>query len=105
MAVALDGNVGRADGGRIGRMAETELAPPRSDRTLDAKGLDCPLPILKTKVALSRMAAGEVLHVAATDPHSVIDFKAFSARTAHELVHHEERGGVFEFWVKNAGPA
>ena len=62
-------------------MGETELAPPRSDVTLDAKGLDCPLPILKTKVALSRMKAGEVLHVAATDPHSVIDFKAFCART------------------------
>lgn len=86
-------------------MGEPELAPPRFDFSLDAKGLDCPLPILKTKVALSRMNAGEVLHVAATDPHSVIDFKAFCARTAHELVHHEGHGDLFEFWVRNAGRA
>ena len=86
-------------------MGGTECAPSRPDGALDARGLDCPLPILKTKVALSRMKAGEVLHVAATDPHSVIDFKAFCARTLHELVHHEEHGGRFEFWVRNAGPA
>ena len=86
-------------------MGETGVGSPPSDCTLDAKGLDCPLPILKTKVALSRMKAGEVLHVAATDPHSVIDFKAFCARTPHELVHHEEHGDLFEFWVRNAGPA
>ena len=86
-------------------MGETELGSPRSDGTLDAKGLDCPLPILKTKVALSRMKTGEGLHVAATDPHSVIDFKAFCARTPHELVHHEAQGDLFEFWVRNAGPA
>ena len=82
-------------------MGDIELAPPPADRTLDAKGLDCPLPILRTKVELSRMAAGEVLHVQATDPHSVIDFKAFCARTPHELVHHEARDDLFEFWVKN----
>ena len=83
-------------------MGEIELAPPLSDYTLDAKGLDCPLPILKTKVALSRMQAGEVLHVAATDPHAVIDFKAFCARTAHELVHHEGGSGLYEFWLRKS---
>jgi len=86
-------------------MDETTLGSPPFDGTLDARGLDCPLPILKTKVALSRMKAGEVLHVAATDPHSVIDFKAFCVRTPHELVHHQEHGDLFEFWVRNAGPA
>ena len=86
-------------------MDETALGSPPFDGTLDARGLDCPLPILKTKVALSRMKAGEVLHVAATDPHSVIDFKAFCVRTPHELVHHQEHGDLFEFWVRNAGPA
>lgn len=87
-------------------MGGPDLAPLRSDRALDAKGLACPLPILKTKVALSRMNAGEVLHVAATDPHSVIDFKAFCARTPHELVHYEEGGGggggLFEFWLRKS---
>ena len=50
------------------------------------------------------MNAGEVLHVAATDPHSVIDFKAFCARTPHELVHYEEGGGggLFEFWLRKS---
>lgn len=86
-------------------MGETGVGSPPSDGTLDAKGLDCPLPILKTKLALSRMKAGEVLHVAATDPHSVIDFKAFCARTPHELVHHRIHGELFEFWVRNAGSA
>ena len=86
-------------------MGESAPGSPPSACTLDAKGLDCPLPILKTKVALSRMKAGEVLHVAATDPHSVIDFKAFCARTPHELVHHEAHDDFFEFWVRNAGPA
>ena len=84
-------------------MGDSELALPPADALLDAKGLDCPLPILKTKVALSRMKAGEVLHVAATDPHSVIDFKAFCARTPHELVRHEDGGGLFEFWLRKSG--
>ena len=83
-------------------MVGTGPVLPPADRTLDAKGLDCPLPILKTKVALSRMKTGEVLFVAATDPHSVIDFKAFCARTPHELIHHEDGGGLFEFWLRRS---
>ena len=58
----------------------------KEDQTLDAKGLNCPLPILKTKVLLNKMKAGEILYVEATDPHSVIDFEAYCARTDHELL-------------------
>lgn len=62
-------------------------ALPRHDQYLDAKGLNCPLPVLKAKLALNRMAPGEVLLVEATDPHAVIDFEAYCARTGHELLH------------------
>ena len=55
-------------------------------KELDARGLNCPLPILKTKKALSDMASGEVLRVIATDPGSVRDFAAFAKQTGHNLV-------------------
>lgn len=67
---------------------------------LDLSGLNCPLPILRTKIALADRAPGEVVHVIATDPHSVLDFKAFCARTGHELVDHVPGPEVFEFWVR-----
>lgn len=85
--------------------ATAAAAVPVADRALDAKGLDCPLPILRTKVALAKMGVGEVLHVVATDPHSRIDFKAFCARTPHELMHMEEGDGLYQFWIRNAGAA
>lgn len=80
------------------------------DNSLDAKGLNCPLPILKTKVLLNRMQPGEVLYVEATDPHSVVDFEAYCARTGHELVHkvEAEDEGLYAFYIRrieNAKPA
>ena len=68
-------------------------------RDLDLRGLDCPLPILRTKQALREMAPGERLRVRATDPHSVIDFRGFCDTTDNTLLHHEEAGGVFTFWL------
>ena len=56
---------------------------------IDLSGLVCPLPILKTKQALQNMQAGEVLKVVTTDPHSEIDFKAFIAKSNHELCNFE----------------
>lgn len=58
----------------------------RKDRTLDVKGLNCPLPILKTKVVLNEMDVGGILYVEATDPHAVIDFEAYCASTEHKLL-------------------
>ena len=55
------------------------------NREVDARGLSCPLPILKAKKALAEMITGEVLRVIATDPGSVRDFKAFSKQTGNEL--------------------
>lgn len=72
------------------------------DQHLDAKGLNCPLPVLKAKVALNKMQPGEVLYVEATDPHSTIDFEAYCARTGHEVVNINESPEVIEIFVKRA---
>lgn len=69
-------------------------------KELDARGLNCPLPILKTKKALSEMASGQVLRVLATDPGSVRDFIAFSRQTGNALLEHTEEGKEFIFFMK-----
>jgi tRNA 2-thiouridine synthesizing protein A len=70
------------------------------DRELDVKGLNCPLPILRTKKALSEMTSGQVLHVLATDPGSVKDFQAFAKQTGNELLSNGEIDKVFEYFIK-----
>ena len=72
------------------------------DKVLDASGLNCPLPILKTKVELNRMQSGQVLHVLATDPMASVDFRAFCLRTDHELVHWSETDTQSEFFIRKA---
>ena len=74
----------------------------KEDRILDAKGLNCPLPVLKTKVLLNKMQAGEILYVEATDPHSVIDFEAYCARTNHKLLKIQEEEKLFKFYIRRA---
>ena len=64
-------------------------------KELDTRGLNCPLPILKAKKALSDMLSGEVLKVVATDPGSVRDFQAFARQTGNELV--EQNSSATEF--------
>jgi tRNA 2-thiouridine synthesizing protein A len=75
------------------------------DQDLDVRGLNCPLPILKTKKQLVSMAAGQVLRVRATDPHSVVDFLAFCEKTGHEMVRHGEAGDEFHFWLRKRDKA
>jgi tRNA 2-thiouridine synthesizing protein A len=70
------------------------------DRELDARGLNCPLPILRTKKALAGMSTGQVLRILATDPASVRDFQAFAKQTGHELAEHGETDGAFFFMLK-----
>jgi len=70
------------------------------DRELDARGLNCPLPILKTKKALAEMTSGQVLHVLATDPGSVKDFQAFARQTGNELLAQDEADKVFRFYMR-----
>ncbi|MEW6695278.1 MAG: sulfurtransferase TusA family protein [Pseudomonadota bacterium] len=62
------------------------------DREVDARGLNCPLPILKAKKALAEMTSGQVLKVIATDAGSVRDFQAFAKQTGNELLHQESNG-------------
>ncbi|MGI9381883.1 MAG: sulfurtransferase TusA family protein [Methyloligellaceae bacterium] len=73
-----------------------------ADAMLDAKGLNCPLPILKAKKAIKDLPSGGTLEVLATDPGAVADFEAFCRQTGHELVEHSEDGGVYRFLIKNA---
>jgi tRNA 2-thiouridine synthesizing protein A len=69
-------------------------------KELDARGLNCPLPILKTKKALAEMSSGEVLRVLATDPGSVRDFQAFAKQTGNELLAQSESNKEFLFYMK-----
>jgi tRNA 2-thiouridine synthesizing protein A len=68
--------------------------------TLDLKGLSCPLPIVKTAVAVKRLAAGALVEVLATDPGSVADFTAWCRSTGNELVEHTSDGGVYRFVIR-----
>ncbi|SHM09870.1 sulfurtransferase TusA family protein [Phytopseudomonas punonensis] len=69
---------------------------------LDACGLNCPLPLLKAKVALNALASGEVLKVSATDAGSQRDFRAFARLAGHELLREEVEGEVFRYWLRKA---
>lgn len=69
---------------------------------LDARGLNCPLPILRTKKSMSSMANGEVLKVVATDPGSVKDMEAYAKQTGNEIVDSAESEGEFTFYIKKS---
>ena len=73
-----------------------------ADKELDARGLNCPLPILRAKKALNDMSSGQTLHILATDPGSVKDFEAFAKQTGNSLVESTEKGGEFSFLLKKA---
>jgi tRNA 2-thiouridine synthesizing protein A len=78
----------------------TALMTLHADRELDARGLNCPLPILRTKKSLNDMSSGQVLKVLATDPGSVRDFQAFSRQTGNQLLSSGESVGVFVFFLQ-----
>ena len=72
-----------------------------ADATLDAKGLNCPLPILKARKALKDVADGGTLEIFATDPGSVADFEAFCRQTGNELVEQSQDESIFRFLIKH----
>ncbi|NOR20642.1 MAG: SirA family protein [Xanthomonadales bacterium] len=74
-----------------------------ADQVLDAKGLNCPLPILKAKKALKSLAGGNTLEIISTDPGSVADFAAFCRTTGNELVEQNEADGVYTYLIRKAG--
>ncbi|MFC3284604.1 sulfurtransferase TusA family protein [Litchfieldella rifensis] len=73
------------------------------DDVLDARGLPCPLPLLKAKQALSRLDAGQLLEVLATDAGSWRDFETFIAQSEHEMPAREEQGEVYRYWIRKGG--
>ena len=72
----------------------------KADVVLDTKGLNCPLPVLKTKKAIDALQSGQVLEVISTDPGSKSDITALLRRLGHELIYTKEDRGVIEFYIK-----
>jgi tRNA 2-thiouridine synthesizing protein A len=72
------------------------------DKEVDARGLNCPMPILRLKKALAELQGGQIVRVLATDPSSVKDFEAFTRQTGHELLRREETPEkTFEFYIRH----
>jgi tRNA 2-thiouridine synthesizing protein A len=71
-----------------------------ADQQVDARGLNCPMPIVKTAQAVKAMTSGQTLEVLATDPGSVKDFAAWSKTTGNEMVEQTTDGGVFRFVLR-----
>jgi len=71
-----------------------------ADREVDARGLNCPLPILRAKKALNDLASGQVLKVIATDPGSRRDFEAFARQTGHRLLRIDEAAREWSFYLQ-----
>jgi tRNA 2-thiouridine synthesizing protein A len=78
----------------------TETSEMNFDKEYDASGLACPLPIVKTKKALSDMASGQVLRVISTDPGSVCDMAAFAEQTGNQLIEQGSEDNKYVFFLK-----
>lgn len=80
--------------------ATTSSSDPTPALELDCRGMNCPLPILKTKKAIDTLDSGQVLRMTATDPGSIPDVAAFSKRTGHEILEQSEGGGEYSFLIR-----
>ncbi|WML60505.1 sulfurtransferase TusA family protein [Neobacillus sp. PS2-9] len=69
-------------------------------KVVDAKGLACPMPIVKTKKAINELEAGQILEIHTTDKGAKNDLSAWAKSLGHELLNHEEEGSVLKFWIK-----
>ena len=74
------------------------VAAPAAE--LDARGLSCPLPLLKAKLELNRLTSGEVLMILATDPGSQRDLRSFAKLAGHSLLHEEVEAGEYRYWLR-----
>ena len=74
----------------------------QADQVLDCKGLNCPLPVIKTKKAIDPMTSGQILKMIATDPGSKNDIAAWASRTGNELLSSEQTDEGFVFFIKKA---
>jgi len=74
-----------------------------SDKIVDAKGLACPMPIVKTKKSIQELESGQILEVHATDKGAKNDLAAWAKSTGHELLKDAEENGVYKFWIRKGG--
>jgi len=81
-------------------MTPTEAPPIWAVRQLDARGLKCPMPIVRTAQAIKTMVSGELLEVLATDPGAVADFAAWSRSTGNPILESGAQGGVYRFLLR-----
>ncbi len=72
----------------------------QADQMLDCKGMKCPMPILKTKLAMETLQVGQVLEVVATDKGSKPDMAAFAQQTGHTLISMKEIDGIFTYYIR-----
>ncbi|WP_337103501.1 sulfurtransferase TusA family protein [Paenibacillus sp. YIM B09110] len=72
----------------------------RTDKLLDAKGMACPMPIVKTKKAIDELQPGQVLEIHATDKGAKNDLAAWAKSTGNDLLQHQEDGDVLKFWIR-----
>lgn len=73
---------------------------PEASLTVDARGLQCPLPVIRAKRGITSVELGAIVHVLATDSGSMADFAAWTRSTGHELVDARHVGDVFQFWIR-----
>ncbi|MEG5265665.1 sulfurtransferase TusA family protein [Pseudomonas sp. JDS28PS106] len=83
-------------------MSDAVARPDMCDKELDARGLNCPLPLLKAKMELNGLASGAVLKVTATDAGSQRDFRTFARLAGHDLLREEVEAGVYTYWLRKA---
>ncbi len=83
-------------------MTEVVWQEPVCAAELDARGMSCPLPLLKAKLELNRLASGSLLKVLATDTGSQRDFRTFARLSGHQLEHEAVEDGVYSYWLRKA---
>lgn len=83
-------------------MSDVKQAPAdiKADRTLDAKGLSCPMPLLRTKKEIDKISSGQILEILGTDPGSRNDLPGWCTRAGHEFMGEKEESGYFRFFIK-----
>ncbi|WP_416827338.1 sulfurtransferase TusA family protein [Ectobacillus polymachus] len=74
----------------------------KSDKILDATSLSCPMPVVQTKRMIDRMESGQILEIHATDKGSKKDIPAWVQATGHTLLHQEDNGEMFKYWIQKA---
>ncbi|MEI5906575.1 sulfurtransferase TusA family protein [Bacillus spongiae] len=72
----------------------------KTAKVLDAKGLACPMPLVKTKMSIAQLEAGQILEIHTTDKGAKNDLTAWALSGGHELLNYEEENGVLKFWIK-----